>query len=264
MRTVPIYGIDGKKKGEIAIPVIFSEPVREEIIRRAFIAEQTLLYQPKGTMPMAGMRTTAEYIGRKESYRAIKNRGISRLPREKLPKGRFGRVRMVPHSVGGRRAHPPKPEKKLIELINRKEYMKALRSAIAATAVKEWITARGYSHDLEVPIVLDNKFEEMKKTKEVAETLRLLGLDGEIKRGSIVKARSGVRKRKGGTKRPKTVLIVVSEDKGILKAARNIAGADASLVKELTVSTLAPGGVPGRITIWSEGAIRYLSEAYGS
>ena len=72
------------------------------------------------------------------------NRGMSRLPREKLGGGGLGKVRMVPQSVGGRVAHPPKKEKNYEKKINMKEYMLALKSAIAALANKELAMKRGH------------------------------------------------------------------------------------------------------------------------
>jgi large subunit ribosomal protein L4e len=53
---------------------------------------------------------------------------------------------------------------------------------------------------------------------------------------------------------------VVGEDRGIVLAARNLPGVDVVSVKELTVEKLAPGGVPGRLTVWTESAIRELGE----
>ncbi|MFH1448626.1 MAG: 50S ribosomal protein L4, partial [Candidatus Micrarchaeota archaeon] len=142
-----VYSLTGQVLRQIDIPKVFEGIVREDIISRAVISEQTRNYQPKGPYKYAGIETSADYQGRKESYRSIKNRGISRLPREKLPNGRFGRVRIVPFSVKGRRAHPPKPERILIEKINKKEYKKAINYAIAATSRKEIVSKRGHKVD---------------------------------------------------------------------------------------------------------------------
>ncbi len=93
----------------------------------------TAKLQPKGTDPMAGKRTTAVSFGT--------GLGLARVPRVKgslWPTARF-----APNVVKGRRAHPPKVEKVLHERINKRERRKAIRSAIAATAIKDLITARG-------------------------------------------------------------------------------------------------------------------------
>jgi len=256
-----VFSIEGIKAREIDLPAVFGTDVRPELISRAVLHEASLRLQPKGAFKLAGLQTTAAMRGRKESYRAIKNRGISRLPREKLPKGRFGRVRIVPFAVGGRRAHPPNPEEVLVEQMNRKEYEKALKSAIAATARADLVKARGHKFDGNAPIVVDDAFESLAKTKDVQAFFEKIGLGSEITRAANgSKRKSGVRKtRSGGTKRPKSMLVVVKEGAKVLKAARNIPGVDVCTLKGLKAELLAPGCVPGRLTVWSEGAIKELA-----
>lgn len=260
---VHVYSIDGNPVEELELPHQFNEEIREEVISRAVIAEQSRKYQPKGAFKLAGMQTSAEYMGRKENYRSIKNHGISRLPREKLPKGRFGRVRMVPFSAKGRRAHPPQPGKILVERINNKEYDKALRSAIAATARKDIIEARGHitSGVKEIPLVVENRFEEFDKTRNVLTCLRALGLEGDLERGRRTKNITGVRKRRrGGSMRAKSILIVVGNGSKVARASRNLAGVDVRSVAELDVSSLAPGTHAGRLTLWSKRAVEELAK----
>ncbi|MEM3030697.1 MAG: 50S ribosomal protein L4 [Candidatus Micrarchaeia archaeon] len=257
-----VLSVDGKAVGSVSLPPVFSASIRPDLIRRAVLAEQTRALQPKGAFPLAGLQTTAEYKGRKEDYRSIKNRGISRLPREKLPKGRFGRVRIVPFSVKGRRAHPPKPEKKLVELINEKERRKAIASALAATASADAVRARGHEvNGLKLPIVVENKLEELAKTRDVETVLHTLGFSKDLARSAHSRrARGG---RRGGHRERKSVLIIVGEDKGILRAARNIPGVDAVLAGELSARALAPGGLPGRLALYTESALAKLNELGG-
>ncbi|MBI4399849.1 50S ribosomal protein L4 [Candidatus Micrarchaeota archaeon] len=259
MKT-PLFSLKGEKIKEIELPEIFDEDIRNELIIRGFLAEQSLTYQPKGVFKLAGFQTSAEYRGRKEAYGSIKNRGISRLPREKLPKGKFGKVRIVPFSVKGRRAHPPQPDKVLVEKINNKEYNKSMRSAIAATAKQDYVKARGHLFSgLALPIVIENKFEEIKKTKDVVNVLNSLGLTNELERGKKTKQRSGTRKRQSDYKEKKSALIVVGEDKGIIRSARNIAGVDAVVANNVKINLLAPGAKPGRLVIFTENAISKLN-----
>lgn len=256
-----VVSVDGAKLREIELPAVFSEQVRQDLIIRAVLHEASKEFQPKGVHKLAGMQTTAEYRGRKEQYRSTKNKGISRLPREKLPKGRFGRVRMIPFAVGGRRAHPPVVMKVLVEEMNRKEYAKALRSAIAATADCECVKTRGHRVDIALPLVVEAKFEMIAKTKDVEAVLQKIGLSRDLARARDgTKARSGVLTlRKGGKKVPKSVLIVVADGKPLGKAARNIPGVDVCTVKKLEARKLAPGGHPGRLTVWCESAMKELS-----
>jgi large subunit ribosomal protein L4e len=257
-----IYTLKGEERGSVELPAVFDEPVRRDLIARAVLSEESGLRQPKGAFRWAGMQTSAEYRGRKEAYGTIKNRGISRLPREKLPKGRYGRVRRVPFSAKGRRAHPPKPEKDIVEKINEREKRKALGSALAATARKELVKARGHVLNgvKSYPLVVENAFEALSNTKDVVSVLSKLGLSSDLERAKRnSKPRSGViGGRRGGTIRPKSLLIVIAEDKGIVKGARNISGVDVVVTDRLSARLLAPGAHAGRLALYSEGAVEKL------
>jgi large subunit ribosomal protein L4e len=258
---VAVINLDGTKAGDAELPQQFHEAVRGDLIMRAVLAERSEKLQPKGADPLAGMKTTAEYYGRRGAqYRQSINTGRARLPREKLAEGRLGRVRMIPSSVKGRRAHPPKPWKKIVEHINSKESMKAVRSAIAATASGELVRLRGHRFEGSFPVILSNDFESLKKTKDVEKVLSTLKMHADVERAtSGRKKRTGIAgRRRGGYRVPKSILFVVNEDRGISKAARNIPGADVANVRSLRVELLAPGGAPGRLTVWSEGAVKAL------
>ena len=58
-------------------------------------------------------------------------------------------------------------------------------------------------------------------------------------------------------------LIVIAEDKGIMNSAKNISGVDCCLAKNLNAELLAPGTYAGRLTIYTESAIKKLGEIYG-
>ncbi len=261
---VQVFGLNGSPVGEVDLPVQFNEAFRPDLIRRAFHSEASKRLQPKGVFLLAGMQTTAKYYGRRRSWRQIINTGRSRLPREKIPGGGTGRVRMVPHSVKGRRAHPPKAVKRLLERINFKEKNKAIRSAISATAIFELVKARGHliSEKTRVPLVVDDSFESLSRVKDALKTLKALGLERDLERASSTrKKRSGrARMRKGGYREPKSVLIVFGEDKGVWRATRNLPGVDAVKASKLTIEALAPGGNAGRLTVWTKNALRKLAE----
>lgn len=258
MTKASVYSTDGSEKEKIDLPTIFDEEVREDLILRAFLSEQSETFQPKGSFKMAGLQTTARYVGRKEAYHSLKNRGGAMLPRELFPKGRIGRVRKVPYSVGGRRAHPPKSNKTLVERMNKREKEKALRSAVAATSDLELVKKRHALDDAQkvVPIVLDDAFEALKKTKDVSTALNKMKLTKDLTRS--IKGRKKRTGRKGGKKTPKSVLIVTTPDKSLFKAARNIPGVDVTTAKKLKVMDLAPGGVAGRLTLWTKSSLKEL------
>ena len=244
-----VYSLEGKAVREIDLPPVFDAEKREDLVKRAVLSEESKGYQVKGNYRFAGMETSARYRGRKEDYGTGKNMGIAHRPHEVLPGGRLGKVKRSPSAVKGRRAHPPKTEKKIIEEINKKEYAKALKSALAFTADRETVSKR-MSTDikLSLPLIVDNSLEGLKKTKEVLAVLKSLNMMPLVEKA-----------RKNGTKSP---LIVVSEG-DILKSASNVPGVDVVKVEELKVKHLAPGTHPGRITIFTEKSLAALAERVG-
>src|SRR5947208_2024640 len=55
-------------------------------------------------------------------------------------------------------------------------------------------------------------------------------------------------------------LIVVGDDRNARKALRNFEGVEVIRARDLSVEALAPGTHPGRLTIWSESAIKTVAE----
>lgn len=261
-KKAKVLSTKGQAKGEVALPDVFETQYRPDIIQRAFVAEQSWERQPYGSDPRAGYKTTADYYSRRrEYYRMTMNRGMSRLPRVKRPKGGLGEVKFVPHAKGGHRAHPPKAEKKWEKKINEKEWILALKSAIAATQDLDLVTGDGRNHAVDkvtLPLIVEEGFEALKKTKDVMAVLEALGLGAEIERASKKKTKAG-KARTGKQKLRTSVLIVVSGPCDAVAAAENIAGVDVIDADGLTTSLLAPGGFPGRLTLWTKGAIEKIS-----
>jgi large subunit ribosomal protein L4e len=169
----------------------------------------------------------------------------------------------VPQAVGGRRAHPPKPQKILTEKINNKERRKAIMSAIAATTNPELVAGRGHKFDVKLPLVVEDALESLTKTSEVREFLQNINLWDDVLRAKNRTIRAGKGKRRGRKyKRRKSLLIVASEDKGIVRAACNLPGVEVVSVKDLNAEVLAPGAQAGRLTVWSKSAISKLAEVF--
>ena len=254
-KALKIFDLEGTPKDKTTLPKVFSSPVRPDVIKRAVLAIQSTRIQPQGRDPMAGKKTTAESRGT--------GMGISRIPRVK---GGGGKAGFAPSTVGGRQPHPPRSEKKILKNIPKKEAHFALYSAIAATASKEIVHSRGHKIDSipQIPLIITDKVEELSKTCEVEKTLVNLGLLSELNR---VKKSRKIRAGKGksrGRKMKQAVgpLLVVAKNKGLLKAANNIPGVDVIEVKNLNTEMLAPGTYPGRLTLWSIGALAHLNKSY--
>jgi large subunit ribosomal protein L4e len=239
----------GEIDHEIDLPETFTEDYRPDLIKRAVLALQSTRFQPHGTDPYAGMRTSAESWG--------SGRGVAQVPRLK----NSSRVARVPQATGGRRAHPPKTAKVLVRRINRKEKRKALRSAIAASASPDLVRGRGHRFEgNDLPLVLEDQFEEVTRTSEIIAVLSALGVYGDVERAKASrKVRAGRGTMRGRRhKQRKSVLIVTGNEP--LRAARNLAGVDAVTVDQLNTELLAPGTQAGRLTVWTESAIKRLED----
>ncbi|MFN3909978.1 MAG: 50S ribosomal protein L4 [Candidatus Anstonellaceae archaeon] len=263
MKEVPVFSADGKKKENIVLEEFFFTQINPYLIARAAIADQTKQYQPKGNYIYAGLETSAKYRGRKDDFGSLKNRGQAKLPREVLPKGGWGKVKRIPSAVKGRRAHPPKVEKKIIEKINKKEYKKALCSALSAITQLNFVLKRGHKIDqnLSLPIILEEEKTPL-KTSDAFKLFQKIGIGEDIKRAKEkTKKRTGVRKRKGGKKTPKSFLLVVSDlSSPLAKASKNLPGVDVVNAQNLKVLDLAPGTHFGRLTVFSKQALEVLKE----
>jgi large subunit ribosomal protein L4e len=150
--------------------------------------------------------------------------------------------------------------------INRKERLAALYSAIAATGSKDLVERRGHVVD-EVqgfPLVVSDQVQDISRTNEVRNFLTKLGVRKDLERArNREKSRSGKSRMRGRAKRFGVgPLLVVGEDKGIGKAARNLVGVDVVEAKNLNVRLLAPGTDPGRLTVWSESALKVIDQSY--
>jgi large subunit ribosomal protein L4e len=249
---VNILSLEGAVKGKMELPEIFNINVSPELIRRAVVAENTMMLQPQGHYLLAGMQTTARYYGRMSSYRTGRHMGQAIRPRQKLGGGVQGKVRIVPSATKGKRAHPHLIEKRLIEAINKREYQKALGCAISATAKH----SSGEPH----PIIVTNEIEDVKKSKEMIKIFNNLKLSKELE-DKKAKIRKGLRRSAKIKHYKKTILLIVSKEASAIRAARNIAGVDACTVSQIKANLLAPGGVPGRTTVWSEQAAKNVSQS---
>ena len=257
-----VIDMQGNKKEQITLPDVFDEPVREDLIKRAVLAVQSNGRQAYGPNWMSGKKTSAHYHGYRRHRYTMMNREMARLPRlhgKTVPFLNF-RAKFVPHAEGGRTAHAPMPEKVWDMKINDKERQKAVRSAIAATAVKGLVELRGHRiGKISVPIIVEDGLQGMKKTKDVVQFLERIGLEGELARTSEKKVRAGKGKMRGRKYKKKVgPLFVVADDKGIGKAAKNIPGVSVCRVKNLSAEHLAPGTKPGRLTIFTKSAVEKL------
>lgn len=228
---------------------LFDEPYRPDLIKKAVLAAQANRQQPYGPHMYAGLRTSAEGWG--------PGRGVSRVAR--LKNG--SKSARIPQAVKGRQAHPPKPETDRTEKVNDKERQKAIRSALAATGNIELVKKRGHQFSAQLPLIAVDELSALKKTKDVKSFMEAASLYDDIERAKDTTIRAGKGKLRGRRyKNTKSILIVTAEDKGIVKAARNLAGVDIVTYDQLNAELLAPGTHAGRLTVFTESAIAKLEE----
>lgn len=252
MTKVNLYSLDGTVKEKIDLPKIFDTPYRPDIIKKSFEVIHSNQRQPYGSDPLAGTRHAVASVG--------KGRGMSRVPR--LTQGQA--AALAPNVVSGRRAHPPKVERDWKEKMNKKENKLARNSALAATAVKEIVSKRGHRFDEKVtlPIVIDDDFENLKKTKEVIEVLEKIGINSDVLRSANGKhVRAGKGKMRGRRYRVPKSLLIVSVKEGLVQSSENLSGVDISKPQQLNIELLAPGGIAGRLTIFTKSALTKIGGA---
>ncbi|MFX1389635.1 MAG: 50S ribosomal protein L4 [Promethearchaeota archaeon] len=255
MEKINIFNLEGEKKGFIDKPKVFDIKPRFDLIKMSNSISQSKNKQVQGRDKRAGLRNTAESWGT--------GHGLSRAPRIKGSGFMNARnVGRVPFAKGGRRTHPIKTEKKIKKKINKHTNRLSIISAISASGDISWVEKGGYliKNIPEIPLVVDDKIQTIKKTARIYSILCNLGLKEDldkIKRSKKIRAGKG-KSRGRKYKRKKGILIVIKDDFGIVKAARNIPGTEVIKVRNLSIKSLTPGGSTGRLVLWSQSAINEL------
>ncbi len=253
-----ILSIEGKKIKEIELPKLFSEKIREDIIKKVFESEK--LWQPYGPFFKAGRQHSASgiVIHRRHKWKSAYGRGISRIPR-KIMWRRGTQFYWIGAEIsgtrGGRKAHAPKPEGSIrINKINKKEYDLALRSALASTLQEKNLKLR-YSRLSEIkstnlPIIVESKILDL-KSKQFYDSLKNILGELYVVSTREKKIRAGKGKRRNRKyKKSAGVLFILGNKENI-----NNKSIDSKKVNELLVSDLYP---LGRLTIFTENAIKDL------
>jgi len=164
--------------------------------------------------------------------------------------------------------NPTKVWRRWHRKINVTQRRYALASALASSAIPALVMARGHrvGHISEVPLVVSNDLEEVKKTQKAIAALKQLGAFADVEK---VKQSKTLRQGKGKARNRRWTqrrgpLIVYNKDRGVVRAFRNVQGVDTCCVSRLNLLQLAPGGHLGRFVIWTESAFRKLNQLYGT
>jgi len=250
-----------KKLPQICFPPVFMSPIRVNIVKFVHGGMAKNSRQPYAVFVDAGHQHSAESWGT--------GRAVSRIPRvsgggtSRAGQGAFGNM-----CRSGRMFAPTKTWRKWHMKLNTKQKRYATVSALAATAVPSLVEARGHriSNVPEIPLVVDDNMEKLKKTKDAIALLEHLGAYADVDK---VKSNKKMRAGKGKMRNRRYVLkkgplIVYNKDRGLTQAFRNLPGVDTCQVSNLSVLLLAPGGQVGRFIVWTKGAFDALNDLWGS
>jgi len=217
--------------------------------------------QPYAVSRKAGQQRSAESWGT--------GRAVARIPRvrgggtHRSGQGAFGNM-----CRGGRMFAPTKIWRRWHRKINTNQRRYALCSAIAASGVPALVMSKGHKIEEipEVPLVVSDKVEEYKKTKEAVSLLKKLKAWQDIlKVYNTKRFRAGKGKMRNRRRiQRRGPLVIYNQDNGLTRAFRNIPGITLLNVARLNLLKVAPGGHVGRFCIWTQSAFNRLDNIYGT
>uniref|UniRef100_A0A8C5LRN5 Large ribosomal subunit protein uL4 C-terminal domain-containing protein n=1 Tax=Leptobrachium leishanense TaxID=445787 RepID=A0A8C5LRN5_9ANUR len=259
---ITVFSEKGEVSGKnVTLPVVFRAPIRPDIVNSVHTNLRKNNRQPYAVSKLAGHQTSAESWGT--------GRAVVRIPSvrgggtHRSGQGAFGNM-----CRGGCMFAPIKTWRRWHRRVNITQKRYAICSALAASALPALVMSKGHRIEEipEVPLVVEDKVEGYKKTKEAVLLLKKLKAWNDIKK---VYASQRLRAGKGKMRNRRRIqrkgpCIIYNKDNGIIKAFRNIPGITLLNVSKLNVLRLAPGGHVGRFCIWTESAFRKLDDLYGT
>lgn len=260
-QTVQVYSIQGAGTTTVPLPKVFNTPIRLDVVQQVYTNLAKNLQQPHGTSPHAGIRPSAVSWG--------PGRAKARVPRVNgSGSNRNGQGAYANFCRGGHRFGPPSIQRRWFRPVPVKQRRYAVASAIAATQYSQYVEARGHNikEIQQIPVVVADEIEAIKKTKEAVAALKALKLYNDVQRvidGKVHRSSKG-KMRRSTFKTKKGPLVVYANDNGIVRAFRNIPGVDVQNVTRLSLYQLAPGATLGRLVVWSESAFKALDGIYDS
>lgn len=259
---VTVYNEKGEATPvQIKMPQVYKVPIRPDIVSFTHDQIRRNKRQAYAVSSEAGHQTSAESWGT--------GRAVARIPRVRGGgTHRSGQAAFGNMCRGGRMFAPTKTYRRWHRKVNVTIKRHAICSAIAASGVPALVMARGHAINeiAEVPLVVSDKVEGMKRTKEAVAFLKDIKAWEDIEKvynSKRIRAGKG-KSRNRRFKKKKGPLVIYNQDNGVVKAFRNIPGIDFLQVDRLNLLKLAPGGHLGRLCIWTESAFRKLDQIYGT
>ena len=249
------------KTESMELPSNFASQIRNDILLKVFEAQK--LHQPMGNEPFAGMKYSAIGIIRhkRHSWKSGYGKGIARTPRKIMSRhgSSFNWVgASVANARGGRQAHGPKIEENQFRKINKKELLIAMNSGFSGTVDKKSLETKYNLKIKEIIFVVKDSLLSL-KTKEFFKILKE-SYGAEIYEKILKHKTQRAGKGKARGRRFKSnagLLFVVADDEKM-----NRKGIDVVNVSELRISDLAPNGIAGRFSCYTEKAIKQIGEKF--
>lgn len=267
MSARPIVSVFNHKNekavaSEIALPHVFSAPLRHDIVTFVHDNLSCNTRQAHGINFFAGMKTSSLSWGT--------GRAVARVPRMRgSGTNRSGQGANGNMCRAGRMAHPLRVWRRWHRKVNLKQRRHALAAAIAATAVAPLVLARGHRvmNIPQLPLIFSDEINTIAKAKEAVQIFKRFRVAEDILRvRNTKKVRAGIGKIRNRRFKNRRGPLVIGDDKSasLFRAIRNLPGVDFLNVHRLNIRHLAPGGHLGRFCIWTESAIKALNDLYGN
>ena len=129
------------------------------------------------------------------------------------------------------------------------------------TADPEAVKIRGhiFRQDLSFPIVVEDEMDNIEKSRDAMIFLQSIGVWDDIERSKErTKIRAGRGKMRNRRYRTPKSILIVTDNPARMRAFRSFPGIDVAYSENISISKLAPGGVGGRLVIYTESAFRKI------
>jgi len=245
----------------VTLPAVFTAPIRSDVVHYVHTLMAKNSRQAYAVAEIAGHQTPAVSWGT--------GRAVSRIPRvpgggtNRSGQGAFGNM-----CRGGRMFAPTKIWRRWHKKISVNQRRFAVSSALAASALPSLVMARGHRIDSvpEFPLVLSDSLNRVTRTKDAKAVLERVGAFADVTKArdsKKIRCGTGKSRNRRYTQR-RGPLIVYDASEGLDKAFRNLPGVELSMVDNLSLLDLAPGGHLGRFIIWTKGAFEKLDSIFGT
>ncbi|KAH6568950.1 hypothetical protein BASA62_005171 [Batrachochytrium salamandrivorans] len=175
--VVTVFSESGSTVGTVTLPAVFTAPIRADIVNFVHTNVAKNKRQAYAVSVEAGHQTSAISWGT--------GRAVARIPRVSgSGTHRAGQAAFGNMCRGGRMFAPTKTWRKWHVKVNQNQRRFATASALAASALPSLVLARGHKIEQidEVPLVVSNDVESLRKTKVAIALLKTLKAYADVEK----------------------------------------------------------------------------------